>query len=118
MDDKDAARLGEIILHNIDVLGARNTQRRAVAAAIRDARSGHREPRTEGAFVGALAQEVGDHRDAREAAIPDRQPFHRIPALRRLLAGAERSEEHTSELQSLMRTSYAVFCLKKNKAHY
>src|SRR3546814_7475186 len=27
----------------------------------------------------------------------------------------ERSEEHTSELQSLMRNSYAVFCLKKNK---
>src|SRR3546814_4537500 len=27
---------------------------------------------------------------------------------------AQRSEEHTSELQSLMRTSYAVFCLKKN----
>src|SRR3546814_8589145 len=27
--------------------------------------------------------------------------------------GAERSEEHTSELQSLMRNSYAVFCLKK-----
>src|SRR3546814_3114293 len=27
--------------------------------------------------------------------------------------GANRSEEHTSELQSLMRTSYAVFCLKK-----
>src|SRR3546814_4728209 len=27
--------------------------------------------------------------------------------------GTERSEEHTSELQSLMRTSYAVFCLKK-----
>src|SRR3546814_6091460 len=28
---------------------------------------------------------------------------------------AERSEEHTSELQSLMRNSYAVFCLKKKK---
>src|SRR3546814_8584907 len=27
----------------------------------------------------------------------------------------ERSEEHTSELQSLMRTSYAVYCLKKKK---
>src|SRR3546814_8371356 len=27
--------------------------------------------------------------------------------------GVDRSEEHTSELQSLMRTSYAVFCLKK-----
>src|SRR3546814_10504767 len=29
-----------------------------------------------------------------------------------------RSEEHTSELQSLMRISYAVFCLKKNKKHH
>src|SRR3546814_3203950 len=29
----------------------------------------------------------------------------------------ERSEEHTSELQSLMRISYAVFCLKKKKYH-
>src|SRR3546814_7442438 len=28
-----------------------------------------------------------------------------------------RSEEHTSELQSLMRISYAVFCLKKKKNH-
>src|SRR3546814_7284889 len=32
-----------------------------------------------------------------------------------LALGADRSEEHTSELQSLMRISYAVFCLKKNK---
>src|SRR3546814_19669912 len=31
------------------------------------------------------------------------------------LHGAGRSEEHTSELQSLMRISYAVFCLKKKK---
>src|SRR3546814_5665769 len=30
---------------------------------------------------------------------------------------ASRSEEHTSELQSLMRISYAVFCLKKTKTH-
>src|SRR3546814_2691627 len=29
------------------------------------------------------------------------------------MAGTDRSEEHTSELQSLMRISYAVFCLKK-----
>src|SRR3546814_1112419 len=29
-----------------------------------------------------------------------------------------RSEEHTSELQSLMRISYAVFCLKKKRQHY
>src|SRR3546814_9259352 len=31
--------------------------------------------------------------------------------------GAGRSEEHTSELQSLVRISYAVFCLKKKKTH-
>src|SRR3546814_2174702 len=37
-------------------------------------------------------------------------------ALMGVLAGAgSRSEEHTSELQSLMRISYAVFCLKKKK---
>src|SRR3546814_7016256 len=48
----------------------------------------------------------------------------KLPLLRQLgakhllLAEAhprQRSEEHTSELQSLMRTSYAVFCLKKKK---
>src|SRR3546814_10097673 len=37
---------------------------------------------------------------------------YRIEARARIRA---RSEEHTSELQSLMRTSYAVFCLKKKK---
>src|SRR3546814_6475347 len=31
------------------------------------------------------------------------------------VGGSRRSEEHTSELQSLMRISYAVFCLKKKK---
>src|SRR3546814_4258141 len=31
-------------------------------------------------------------------------------------SGRRRSEEHTSELQSLMRISYAVFCLKKKKS--
>src|SRR3546814_2640117 len=30
----------------------------------------------------------------------------------------QRSEEHTSELQSLMRISYAVFCLKKKRKHH
>src|SRR3546814_2148814 len=33
------------------------------------------------------------------------------------LQGIGRSEEHTSELQSLMRISYAVFCLKKKMTH-
>src|SRR3546814_2651115 len=38
------------------------------------------------------------------------QALHRAQQIRR----HHRSEEHTSELQSLMRTSYAVFCLKKH----
>src|SRR3546814_4991683 len=38
---------------------------------------------------------------------------HRLGVLDDL--GIQRSEEHTSELQSLMRISYAVFCLKKKK---
>src|SRR3546814_2418167 len=36
----------------------------------------------------------------------------------RTAAQAERSEEHTSELQSLMRISSAVFCLKKKNIHH
>src|SRR3546814_6339086 len=34
-----------------------------------------------------------------------------------IVSGISRSEEHTSELQSLMRISYAVFCLKKKNKH-
>src|SRR3546814_8927471 len=37
------------------------------------------------------------------------------PSCWRNMTGKYRSEEHTSELQSLMRISYAVFCLKKKK---
>src|SRR3546814_9886066 len=36
-------------------------------------------------------------------------------ACRQAMFGVNRSEEHTSELQSLMRISYAVFCLQKKK---
>src|SRR3546814_5404577 len=52
---------------------------------------------------------------------PLRTPYGAVPGqgVRRLHAdqprGGHRSEEHTSELQSLMRISYAVFCLKKKK---
>src|SRR3546814_1560244 len=37
-----------------------------------------------------------------------------LGALKRIEVVPDRSEEHTSELQSLIRISYAVFCLKKN----
>src|SRR3546814_9137478 len=71
-----------------------------------------------------LAEPLGLH------GLPTRRhPVH-VPAQRVDLAivrdhpewvreapGRERSEEHTSELQSLMRISYAVFCLKKTTQH-
>src|SRR3546814_6048415 len=41
--------------------------------------------------------------------------FHHEPEENPALGWRARSEEHTSELQSLMRISYAVFCLKKKK---
>src|SRR3546814_9253859 len=68
----------------------------------------------------------GAGRLGRDRGVPPRDPapaFRRDPAadlrqLRQLPQSARRdrrSEEHTSELQSLMRISYAVFCLKKKK---
>src|SRR3546814_2695946 len=56
--------------------------------------------------------------DLREAAVR-RTDRRRITTNRRSITriAAHRSEEHTSELQSLMRTSYAVFCLHKKKTH-
>src|SRR3546814_6320736 len=43
------------------------------------------------------------------------RPRRRRPRIRRAPSSDRKSEEHTSELQSLMRISYAVFCLKKKK---
>src|SRR3546814_7320735 len=53
---------------------------------------------------------IEDDRDVEEAEEDDARGIERH--IERL---AVRSEEHTSELQSLMRISYAVFCLKKKK---
>src|SRR3546814_10896012 len=49
----------------------------------------------------------GAARSARQRCVHDRREHRR----------SRRSEEHTSELQSLMRYSYAVLCLKKNNIH-
>src|SRR3546814_10023129 len=48
------------------------------------------------------------------AAMPMSIRLEKIATLRRSNR-SDRSEEHTSELQSLMRTSYDVFCLKKKR---
>src|SRR3546814_8695357 len=76
-----------------------------------------------GRSYGPAACGAGHHNPALE----DRPRWRRRPAPRTGCAGSRnsarrqatahpaRSEEHTSELQSLMRISYAVFCLKKKK---
>src|SRR3546814_8276118 len=45
-------------------------------------------------------------------------PIHVVGLVPNRVRANDRSEEHTSELQSLMRISYAVFCLKKKKKQY
>src|SRR3546814_10725848 len=79
------------------------------------------QQRRVGAFQ-ALADEQALRAAERELMIGEmahrmKNAFARIGALARitLRESTSRSEEHTSELQSLMRISYAVFCLKKKK---
>src|SRR3546814_3548432 len=52
------------------------------------------------------------------ARFPTGQPGVYSTIVEAAPAHSPRSEEHTSELQSLMRISYAVFCLKKNTLHH
>src|SRR3546814_4706923 len=64
-----------------------------------------------GASVGAVVEHVGRACDRARGSIDCRATAQRVDHRRELTD--IRSEEHTSELQSLMRISYAVFCLKK-----
>src|SRR3546814_6000475 len=67
--------------------------------------------------LGHLQERLGDG----DAGVVDQHVDRPQRVLGRIEGGADRggvgdrSEEHTSELQSLMRISYAVFCLKKKK---
>src|SRR3546814_1774008 len=78
-----------------------------------------------GGAVGVYAAGDRARADADAAVVRDPDGGHvlahrhpRQPDRQRLEGGADRSEEHTSELQSLMRISYAVFCLKKKNTKY
>src|SRR3546814_9217662 len=66
------------------------------------------------AVADALGRVEGETRLGGASGCPGGRPRGRT-AGRGLSRGLTRSEEHTSELQSLMRISYAVFCLKKTK---
>src|SRR3546814_3377270 len=78
------------------------------------------------AFADLDGHRAADHVAARQILGGGGVALHEALALRigeiaalaaHPLGDEARSEEHTSELQSLMRTSYAVFCLKKKKKH-
>src|SRR3546814_1321124 len=63
--------------------------------------------------IGMVERHLGWHAVRITVDRPEGLWIHRMDGV----AQRSRSEEHTSELQSLMRISYAVFCLKKKK-HY
>src|SRR3546814_6007844 len=63
-----------------------------------------------------LAGQIGVPRRPPARAIVEHALDRARQHARRGAAGAIRSEEHTSELQSLMRISYSVFCLKKKQS--
>src|SRR3546814_9201268 len=80
---------------------------------------GHAEPVLRpGAWIARDADKAAAVEESRVAVRNEHLPEN-APALARrlriLLEELIKSEEHTSELQSLMRISYAVFCLKKKK---
>src|SRR3546814_8812215 len=72
-----------------------------------------RRQHADGRPDGAILERRGHRRDELDAEGDLRQARPRLDQRRALL----RSEEHTSELQSLMRISYAAFCLKKKKKY-
>src|SRR3546814_5041091 len=89
----------------------RYSSRRSASSAV----SGRAAVRVKDDPGGGVGSSIGGGRRAapisRIGAEYRSQPFSRS----REKVPEERSEEHTSELQSLMRISYAVFCLKKKK---
>src|SRR3546814_2628971 len=89
----------------------------------------HRETALPGDTIARYAHNMRPFRGSLADRRPADQPLFHYPyvewraALAAMARSAEidphlgRSEEHTSELQSLMRISYAVFCLKKKNKH-
>src|SRR3546814_272349 len=101
-------RVGERLAHLLRAEGAvRGLTGRALDQAM-DARSAF-APVQGARMVGERDVGLGDALIVAHIVQPGRQVIAFDPQAR------IRSEEHTSELQSLMRISYAVFCLKKNK---
>src|SRR3546814_4214702 len=64
---------------------------------------------------GPLPEIILAHLDKSHITVHTYPEIHPVDGIATFRVNIDRSEEHTSELQSLMRISYAVFCLKKKQ---
>src|SRR3546814_4042528 len=64
-----------------------------------------------------IALEESSHQSCHHPPYPKKLGIHSHRLLPRRTGIEHRSDEHKSELQSLMRTSYSIFCLKKTNQH-
>src|SRR3546814_4939489 len=96
--------------------GKKQFGRRPLVVVIAEGAEHHQRMLADGQQPGGLGRD-GDARSRVEmhhaVHLGTRHVAGAVDREARLVEGAGRSEEHTSELQSLMRISYAVFCLKK-----
>src|SRR3546814_8440006 len=93
--------LDKILAVVVDRMGSADVERRRTFL-VRSAGHAHRQPERPAKLDRRGADAAGAAMDTQRLA------FLRIGALEHIHPDGERSEEHTSELQSLMRTSYAV----------
>src|SRR3546814_6210256 len=100
--------LTEVAEHHALALFARALHRQVIEAE--DDVLGRHDDRL---AVGGAEDVVGRHHQHARLELRLQRQRHVDGHLVAVEVGVERSEEHTSELQSLMRISYAVFCLKK-----
>src|SRR3546814_5786654 len=111
--NNDQVPLDEMVMPSVPPSQLLRLECRDLAAAIEALPIEQREVLLLVCLEGLSYQETADMVGSPIGTVMSRLSRART-ALRRALS-EERSEEHTSELQSLMRISYAVFCLKKKK---
>src|SRR3546814_8215739 len=98
-----------------------NQRRVSIASRVASSSSGRRmarflRARSSRSFIDLRAMLADSHPPSQEARDAGRMRRRvKRKGLESIAPAVIRSEEHTSELQSLMRISYAVFCLKKKK---
>src|SRR3546814_8278732 len=103
-----------MFMANMSWNSAMNTRETMQWLTDKDEDGGYRIPRI--IYSDAFASEMVAYADL---VLPDTTYLERFDAISLLDRPiSDRSEEHTSKLQSLMRTSYAVFCLKKQRQNY